>query len=75
MPQCPSCGVTGTVMIGGKGYYTCGYRRGFEESDNSECGAFKKEVKVENCTCDIMELFWGGCKCGWFQKEQLIKGA
>lgn len=61
---CPKCNIDLIVIKDGLDYYTCGYR-----SLISECGNFIEKV-ADNCTCDTFELFWGGCKCGWIQKER-----
>lgn len=72
---CPVCGIAVVVRKDGHSYYACGYRRGPDDAD-SECGAFKQETptpELTRCTCDDKALFWGGCKCGWIQKERAAK--
>lgn len=67
--KCPVCGVDDIIYLGGKHYYICGYRR--SPDGDSECGSFiKGPTAPTKCTCDIKELFWGGCKCGWLAIEK-----
>jgi len=72
---CRVCGTSSYVCKNGRVYYACGYRRGYQ-GDVSECGAFKQEApkqELTRCTCDDKALFWGGCKCGWIEKERAAK--
>lgn len=65
---CPVCSTQDVIVKNGQGYFACGYRRNMDGC-NSECGAFGPT----KCTCDIKELFWGGCKCGWLAIEKAKK--
>ena len=77
---CPVCGTSDIITKNGHNYYACGrrcsdygYLRG---CDNSDSGDFKQESPKQEltcCTCDDKALFWGGCKCGWIQKERAAK--
>lgn len=66
---CPVCGTQVVVQKDGLNYFQCGYKR--SSTINSECGSFK--TGPMKCTCDTKELFWRGCKCGWWEKEKALK--
>ena len=31
------------------------------------------KTEITKCTCETKELFWRGCKCGWWEKEKALK--
>lgn len=70
--KCPVCGTNETTTFDGRHHYICGYRR--HPNGDFECGYFgRKSVIPTKCTCDVKELFWGGCKCGWLEIEKALK--
>lgn len=68
--KCPCCGCNTIIETIDQNYcstatFECGYKEGLY-------GCMVKNFSNEkiNCDCDILNLMYQGCTCGWIQIER-----